>query len=78
MRSARGVAHRREFMNSRSKKIEKGVVAAMRRAGIAPQIIYAFERTGFLLLEESYKSLSPEDKAEYDAAIDEYFAKKKG
>jgi hypothetical protein len=29
------------------------------------------------LSQEGYKSLSPEDKAQYDAAIDEYFAKNK-
>jgi hypothetical protein len=59
----------------KSKKIKKQVIAAMRVAGIPPQLIYAYERTGFLLLEEGYKNLSPEDKAEYDAAIEEYFAK---
>jgi hypothetical protein len=53
------------------------MIAAMRVAGIPPQFIYAYERTGFLLLEEGYKNLSPEDKTEYDAAIDEYFAKNK-
>ncbi len=64
-------------MKSRSKKIKRDVIAAMRAASIPPQLIYAYEQTGFLLLEEGYKSLSPEDKAEYDAAIAEYFAKKK-
>jgi hypothetical protein len=29
------------------------------------------------VVEEGYKNLSHEDKAEYDAAIDEYFAKAK-
>jgi hypothetical protein len=47
----------------------------MRAASIPPQIICAYDRTGFLLLEEGYKNLSPENKAEYDAAIAEYFAK---
>jgi hypothetical protein len=47
----------------------------MRVAGIPPQLIYVYERTGFLLSKEGYKSLSPEDKAEYDAAIEEYHAK---
>ena len=53
------------------------MLAAMRAASIPPQLIYAYERTGFLLLEEGYKNLEPEDKAEYDAAIAEYFAKNK-
>ena len=61
-------------MKSRSKKIKQDMIAAMRAAGIRPQLIYAYERTGFLLSKEGYQSLSPEDKAEYDAAIAEYFA----
>ena len=62
-------------MKNRLKKIKQDVIAAMRGAGISPQLIYAYERTGFLLSKEGYKSLTPEDKAEYDAAIAEYFAK---
>lgn len=61
-------------MKNRSKRLKQDMLAAMREAGIAPQLIYAYERTGFLLSKEGYESLSPEDKAEYDAAIDEYFA----
>jgi hypothetical protein len=53
------------------------MLAALRAASIPPQLIYAYERTGFLLLEEGYKNLSPEDKAEYDAAIAEYSVKNK-
>jgi hypothetical protein len=64
-------------VKSRSKKIKQDVIAAMRAASIPPQLIYAYEQTGFLLLEEGYKNLSPDEKAEYDAAIDEYFAKNK-
>ena len=63
-------------MSSRSKKVMRDVVAAMRSAGIRPELIYAYERTGLLLDEAGYKNLSPEDKAEYDAAIDEYLAGK--
>jgi ABC-type transporter MlaC component len=62
-------------VKSRSKKIKRDVIAAMREADMPPQLIYAYERTGFLLLEEGYKNLSPEEKAEYDAAIEEYHAK---
>jgi len=64
-------------MKSKSKKIKRDMLAAMRAAGIPLQLIYAYDRTGFLLSQEGYKSLSPEDKAEYDAAIAEYFAKAK-
>lgn len=62
-------------MTSRSKNVKRDMVAAMRSAGIRPEIIYAYEKTGFLLNEAGYKNLAPKDKAEYDAAIDEYEAK---
>jgi hypothetical protein len=64
-------------VKNRSKKLKQEMLAAMRAAGISPQLIYAYERTGFLLSKGGYESLSPEDKAEYDAAIAEYFAKNK-
>ena len=64
-------------MKNKSKRIKQEMLAAMRAASIPSQLIYAYERTGFLLLEEGYKNLAPEDKAEYDAAIAEYFAKNK-
>jgi hypothetical protein len=64
-------------VKNKSKTIKQEVIAAMRAAGIPPKLIYVYERTGFLLSKEGYKSLSPEDKAEYDAAIAEYFAKDK-
>ncbi|WP_428667622.1 hypothetical protein [Reyranella sp.] len=59
---------------SRSKKIKRDMVALMRSVGISPELIYAYERTGFLLDEAGYKNLSADDRAEYDAAIDEYRA----
>lgn len=62
-------------MTSRSEKMKRDVIAAMRRAGIEPELIHAYERTGFLLDEAGYRNLSAIDRAEYDAAIDEYRAK---
>ena len=64
-------------MKSRSKKVKRGILAAMRAAGIRPELVHAYERTGLLLLEEGYKNLSASDKAAYDAAIDEYLEEKK-
>ena len=64
-------------MKNESKNIQKDMIAAMRAAGIRPELIYAYDRTGFLLSKEGYQNLSPEDKAEYDAAIAEYYAKNK-
>ena len=65
-------------MIRKSKKVKSSVLAAMRKAGIRPELIYAYERTGLILLEEGYENLSPVDRAEYDAAIDEYFAEISG
>lgn len=57
--------------------MKQSILATMRTAGIRPEIIYAYERTGFLLDEAGYNSLSPADLAEYDGAIDEYLMKEK-
>jgi hypothetical protein len=62
-------------MKNRSKRIMRDVVAVIRQAGVRPELIYAYEQTGFLLTEAGYKNLSPEDRAEYDAAIAEYMAR---
>lgn len=62
-------------MRKLPKRIMRQVVAAMRHADISPELIYAYQKTGFLLDEGGYKNLTPEDKAEYDDAIDEFFAK---
>lgn len=64
-------------MKIRSAKMKHDVLAAMRAAGIRPEIIYAYERTGLLLDDVGYKNLSTKDKAEYDAAIGEYLTTKK-
>jgi hypothetical protein len=64
-------------VKNKSKRIKQEMLAAMRAASIPPHLIYAYDRTGFLLSKEGYKSLSAEDKAEYDAAIAEYYAKNK-
>ena len=46
----------------------------MLAAGTPPQFVYAYQKTGFLVNETGYKNMSSEDRAEYDAAIDQYFA----
>lgn len=62
-------------MSKKSNQMKQDVVAAMRQAGIRPEIIYAYEMTGFLVNEDSYKKLSASEKREYDNAFDEYVAK---
>jgi hypothetical protein len=56
--------------------LEAGMVRTMKDAGIRPEIIYAFEKTGRLVTETNYKNLSKADLAEWEAAIDEYFKKR--
>ena|SRR5215475_4864231 len=56
-------------------KIEAETVEAMRKAGTPPQIIYAYKRTGGLLLREDMREHWPPDRVkEWDDAINEYFA----
>lgn len=64
-------------MGRKSNTMKRDVCAAMRAAGIRPEVIYAYEQTGPLVDEASYKKLSPRDRREYDAAFDEYVAKTK-
>jgi len=44
----------------------------MRAAGTPSHIFYAYEKTGLMVNEHGYKNMTPEDRAEYDAAIREY------
>ena len=56
-------------------KFEADVVEAMRKAGTPPQFIYAYKRTGGLVLTESMREHWPPDRVkEWDDAIEEYFA----
>lgn len=58
-----------------NKNVQKELVKIMRRTGVPPQLNYAYEQTGILVLEEGYNNLSEADRAEYDAAIDTYRAR---
>src|SRR6266478_3365565 len=55
--------------------IEHQTVEAMKKAGIDPAIIYAFEKTGRLVTEDNQHLLSDVDLDEWQAAIEEYQAK---
>lgn len=59
-------------MAPKKQKFDPEVSKLMRSTGVRPELIYAYEVTGFLLTEEGYRSLSKKDRAEYDAAIDAY------
>lgn len=55
-------------------KMDKDIFAAMRAAGTPPEIMYAFKKTGMLLLDGLKPTYPADAVAEWDAAIDEYFA----
>jgi len=54
-------------------KMEEDTVRAMETAGIAPQIIHAYRRTGRLVTEQNQHLLSAEAIDEWNAAVEEYF-----
>lgn len=51
-------------------------VQDMRRAGLVPELVYAFEKTGVLVTEMNQDLIPEKDLEEWDAAIEEYFEKK--
>jgi hypothetical protein len=46
----------------------------MRKAGTPPQLVYAYEKTGFILSECNWDQHPPDRRKEWEDAIDEYFA----
>jgi hypothetical protein len=55
--------------------MEHEIGQAMRKAGIDPALIYAFEKTGRLVTEDNQDLLSDAELDEWQAAIEEYEAK---
>ncbi|MGH9735451.1 MAG: hypothetical protein ACRD8A_12785 [Candidatus Acidiferrales bacterium] len=49
------------------------MLPVMKRANIPPELVYAFEKTGPLLTTETYPTVTPEERKEWDDAIAEYF-----
>jgi hypothetical protein len=54
-------------------EFETQVAEAMRKANVAPQIIYAFKKTGLIVTEASRLTIPADRRAEWEAAIDDYF-----
>jgi hypothetical protein len=54
-------------------KMRAEILEAMTKAGIPPQIAYAYAKTGLLLMEEHQDNYQPEAIAEWKAAVEEYF-----
>jgi len=51
-------------------------VQDMRRAGLAPELVYAFEKTGLLVTTMNQDLIPEKDLEEWDAAIAEYFRRR--
>ena len=56
--------------------VEHFMVQAMKQVGLDPAVIYAFEKTGLLLTEENQHLISDVNRAEWEAAVQEYRRKK--
>lgn len=52
----------------------EGVLDAARRANIRPEILYAMRKTGRIVTVENKQYLTPEELAEWNAAIDDFKA----
>lgn len=55
-------------------KVRADILEGMKAAGLPPQLIFAYAKTGLLVMEGMEHMADPDDLAEYNAAIDEYFA----
>jgi hypothetical protein len=51
------------------------IVCTMLVAQVEEEIVYAFLKTGRIVTEENEVNLSPEELAEWNAALDEFFEK---
>ncbi len=52
--------------------MEAILVEAMKKAGVDPSYIYAYQRTGILLAADNFKRWPKRDRAEFRAALAEY------
>jgi hypothetical protein len=54
-----------------SVRIEAETLEAMRKAGTRPEVVYAYKKTGILLMKDS--PASPRDRQAWEAAVKEFF-----
>jgi hypothetical protein len=58
-------------------KMMEGMVDAMRKAGTPPELVYAYVKTGGMMVTEDNRHVwQDEDLAEWNAAIENYFSGK--
>jgi hypothetical protein len=48
------------------------MLRAMKQSGFPPPLVYAYEKTGFIVNDQSYDRMRPEDRRQYNRAIGEY------
>lgn len=58
--------------------VEFEMVEAMKRAGIDPAKIHAFEKTGLLVSEDNQHLIADQDLAEWHAAVEEFKQRQAG
>jgi hypothetical protein len=56
-------------------QVEHQIVQAMKRAGIHPALIHAFEQTGLLVTEDNQHLIPDTDLRAWQAAVDAYNAR---
>ena len=50
----------------------------MSAAGVRPEVIYAFRKTGRIVTEDNWHLLSEDDRKEWTDAVNEYFTRAGG
>ena len=55
--------------------LEHVMVETMKKAAIRPELIYAYEKTGRIVTEANQRYLTQAQRAEWQAALEEYRAK---
>jgi hypothetical protein len=63
---------RTNLVNWNKDEADEVMVEVLREAGLRPEWIYAFEKTGLLVTEENHHRLDAADIAEWDAAVAEF------
>ena len=53
-------------------RVDSDIVGAMVKAGIEPEKVYAYRKTGLIVTEENWGLLAKEQQEEWEAAIADY------
>jgi hypothetical protein len=61
------------FFDLDEDKVREDTAYAMRAAGIAPALIYAYEETGLIVAEENRNLIPDVELREFDAKVREYY-----